>query len=493
MSEPVRLTMEVSQAEVFPGIWLDAAGHLQQFTTTRVAEDGLMYFEDDEYGCWDNAEQKAQTAFELYEAGQLGQALENLEEAIKINPTNSSWHFNKALTLDALDRFDEAIEEYKLALELEGDDLEILNCLAVDYTRTGFYDLSLEIFERIEQLDPSFEPCYCNRIITYTEIEEHDKAEEMFYIAQQINEDCPLCYYNIGNSLFSRGEYKKAIWCWGRTAMLEPNHPQINYRIAQAYWADENIENAREYFLAELRKNPSDVDTTLDYGVFLLEQGEISSAQEKFNRLLEFSPEFAPAFNYLGEIALNCGKYKLAQELYSKAIEKNKDLVGPRYRLAQCALASGDINTAKELLLSEVKLEPASCDALLSMGSMFLKMDEIEAAVHCFLRVIDEDHENVKALYYLGIALAAREQYEDAADFLEHALEAEPDNPAILKTCARVYAQMGRLAEASEKVAAARTAGGIDRDIGVLGASLRIEQCWEKIKEAAALFGLMRK
>ena len=131
---------------------------------------------------------------------------------------------------------------------------------------------------------------------------QHDLAEQMFYLAQQINPDCALCYYNIGNSLFARGQYKKAIRCWLRTAELEPSHPQINYRIAQAYWSEADMERGRQHFLAELRVNPGQIDVILDYGLFLLEVGDIESAKEKFNRILELQPDFALALFYLGEI-----------------------------------------------------------------------------------------------------------------------------------------------------------------------------------------------
>src|SRR5512140_3461533 len=92
---------------------------------------------------WDQAEQKAMLAYELYEDGSLARALEELDGALKMYPENSSWHFNKALTLDALERFDEAITEYEEAMSLNPDDPEILNSLAVDYTRTGRYDLAI--------------------------------------------------------------------------------------------------------------------------------------------------------------------------------------------------------------------------------------------------------------------------------------------------------------------------------------------------------------
>ncbi|MHC4368978.1 MAG: tetratricopeptide repeat protein, partial [Planctomycetota bacterium] len=124
-----------------------------------------MIFEEMGFGSYDTAERKARKAFELYEDGKMSQALDELETALEINPTNSSWHFDKALTLDAISRFEDAISEYEAALELRPDDLEILNSLGVDYTRTGQYDLAISTFERMQELDSEFEPSYCNRII----------------------------------------------------------------------------------------------------------------------------------------------------------------------------------------------------------------------------------------------------------------------------------------------------------------------------------------
>ena len=31
---------------------------------------------------------------------------------------------------------------------------------------------------------------------------DHDKAELMFYLARQVKAECPLCLYNIANSLY---------------------------------------------------------------------------------------------------------------------------------------------------------------------------------------------------------------------------------------------------------------------------------------------------
>ncbi len=406
-------------------------------------------FETTDFNPWDEADRMAGMAFEMYENGQMDLALTQLQEAIEINPGNSAWLFNKGLTLDAMERYLEAIESFEQALELSPDDPEILNSLAVDFTRTGQYDRALQTFERIQKIEPGFEPCYCNRIITYTELDQHDKAEEMFYLAQQINPDCPICFYNIGNSLFSRQKYKRAIWCWQRTALLEPTHPQIHYRIAQAYWADGDMDGAQKHFLAELRNNPGDTDVILDFGIFLLKSGRTDAAREKFNRCLELNPDFAPAKFYLGETAMQAKDIELARQWFTLATQGDKRLPGPSFRLAQLAVQSGDLKPAIQFLKEEFALNIIDPDVLLSMGQMFMDMGELDPATECFLRVVDEDNQNVQAFSCLGKTLAQRKDYQGAIQFLEHAQRLGGDSEDVSADIARLNLSMYRYSAAA--------------------------------------------
>ena len=421
-----------------------------------------MIFEEMESGFYDKAERKARMAFELYEDGNSPKALAAMEDALEINPSNSSWHFNKALILDSINRFEDAIIEYEHAIELSGSDLETLNSLAVDYTRMGQYDLAIETFERIEGLDSGFEPCYCNRIITYTEMGQHDLAEQMFYLAQQIEPDCPLCFYNIGNSLFVRGEYKKAIHCWLKTAELEPTHPQINFRIAQACWSVGENEQAREYFLAELRNNPGDIDTIVDFGLFLLEAGDLESAKEKFNRILELCPDCGAALFYLGEVEHHNGNFEQAAELYTQAMEKNGILAGPRYRLAEYSLLLGDKERARAYLVCEMELAEEDVETLVSMGSMFLATGDFDLSSHCLLKAVDINCACAEAYYYLGLVSTMQGLFEESAEFFCHALDIRGDYACALRDLSVAYLAMGRLKDAGGMIKKALSVDGTD-------------------------------
>lgn len=440
-----------------------------------------MAFEEMVFGSFDSAERKAKLAYELYENGKVALALLKLEEAIEINPANSAWHFNRGLTLDSINRFSDAIDEYETALQSCPDDLEMLNSLAVDYTRTSQYDRAIEVFEYIQQLDPEFEPCYCNRIITYTETEQHELAEQMFYMGQQIDPDCALCFYNIGNNLFIRGQYKKAIYCWEKTAQLEPAHPQIHYRIAQAYWADDNSEDAHDHFLIELRNNPGDIDVIHDFGIFLLQSGQIEQAKKKFNRILELNPDFAPALFYLGEIAFNNADYEHAVKLYREALKLDNSLNGPCYRLAQYYLANQQLHKARAYLLSELELAPEDSNILISMASMFMSIDAQNHAAHCLIKAIDIDPSCADAYYYLGLLNASKGEFEEAAEFFAHALDIKPDHIWALKDSAIVCIALGRLDDAEQRLQRAKAVAGETLNLKPVSRKLLIAKMKRKI------------
>src|SRR5687767_15308551 len=117
---------------------------------------------------WNDAERRVERAQELFEQRKWQEALEELRAATDINPYNSGWYFNIGLTLDEMGRIDEAIEAYREVLSIDPNDLQAMNHLGVDLHRTEKYPAALEVFEAIETQDSTFEPSYCNRIITYT-------------------------------------------------------------------------------------------------------------------------------------------------------------------------------------------------------------------------------------------------------------------------------------------------------------------------------------
>ncbi len=394
---------------------------------------------------WNDAEQRVERAEELFNQQKWEDALKELRAATEVNPYNPSWHFNIGLTLDELQRYPEAIEAYQQAIELDPNDLYSMNHMGVDQHRTGKYAIALKTFERMEAIDASFEPSYCNRIITYTELGEHDRAEEMFYLARLCREHCPHCYYNIGCSLFDRGLYDKALFCWQKTLDLDDEHPEVNIRMAEALWAKGELEPARQQYLTGLRLDPGDTETLLDLGELLVEMGRESEAGEKFRRALETSPELAGCHYCYGVWLLDRGHIGPSQRAFAHALKLDPTFQGVHLHLAEIAWMEKDRLLTRRELRKEIRLHPTDPGVLMELSNLLLDVGLTRPAVACLRRLTQIDEKDAEAWQNLAVALFQRRDYTEGIACSLKALELAPDNLETIYNLALAHQQAGEL------------------------------------------------
>ena len=311
---------------------------------------------------WNDAERRVEKAQELFEQHRWNEALEELRAAISINPYNSGWFFNIGLTLDEMERFDEAIDAYQHALEIDPDDLQAMQHLGVDLHRLGNLRKALKTFEKMEAVDASCEASYCHRIMIYTDMGDHERAEEMFYLARLYKEHCPHCYYNMGCSLRDRRQFDKAIYCWQKTLDLDDSYPQVQVRIAEALWGKGELESARQHFLIGLRQDPGNTRTVLDLGELLSEMGRWEEAGEKFRRAIELTPEEPAGYFYYGQWLGQTGQDADAISSLTKTLSLDPTFPGAHLRLAELYQSRRDASAARQHLRAEMMLRPQEPD-----------------------------------------------------------------------------------------------------------------------------------
>ena len=143
---------------------------------------------------------------------------------------------------------------------------------------------------------------------------------------------------------------------------------------------------------------------------------------------------------------------------------------------------------ARNYLVSEVRLAPEDADSWVSMGSMFLTIDDLDYATHCMMRAVDIDCANVDAYYYLGLISATRGRFEDAVEFFGHALDIRPRDVCVLRDSAIVYLAMGRLADAARRIKKALCLADDDPQLKTLDRRVRLMQSTERIRDFICRF-----
>lgn len=404
---------------------------------------------------WHQAEFHAERAHRFYEAGQWEKALAELRLALSLDPSQSDWHFGMALTLDALQRYDEAVTAFEHVLRLRGEeDAETLLHLAVDLIRTDRDRRAIEVLERVSKLDPENEPAYCHRILAYARLGEHDHAEEMFYMARQILDECPLCYDHLAYSLVMRDDLDRAIWCWQRTLKLDPHFPDACANLARCHWRKGQHERAHELYIQQLRDDPGDVDTLMHTAHLLAEMGRHAESREKARRVLEIDPTVPAAYHHLGELSLLAGHMDSATNDLEMARRLDPDRTGVRLALARIAQLRGREEQARSLLRAELDLAGHHPMQLLDMSRMLIELRLPQPAIDLLSPLIEgdpawlDDDGRASAYLYRGVGYMLVRRGEEGVRDCRRALRLSPRNTLAMQNLVVAYLDQGRLARA---------------------------------------------
>lgn len=303
---------------------------------------------------WLDAEGHADRAFEMYERGRWAEAEAELRKALALNPDQAEWHFNLGLTLEAAGRDREALASYIRATELLPEQPDPLVAAGVVANRLGEYEQAVELLNTALRLDPRNEHAYCNKIDAHIRLGDHQEAETTFYISQYaLEEPSAHCLAAIAESLIDREEFARAAWCLKEALRMEPNLPRSAARLGSVYAALGKPQRALQLFLRDLRDDPGNIDTLLDYGELLVDLNRLPEAAEKFRRVLELEPANVDAHMRLGQIAMRSMRFEQATLEFELVLKLDPLYPRVRLHLAEALLCRGRLPDAQACLRDE--------------------------------------------------------------------------------------------------------------------------------------------
>jgi tetratricopeptide (TPR) repeat protein len=261
----------------------------------------------------------------------------------------------------------------------------------------------------------------------------------MFFLARQYKEKCPICYYNIGNSLFARGLFDRALWCWQQVLEIDPDHPQVHARIADAHWAKGHLPEARTHFIEELRASPGDLDVLLELGELLIEMGELTAAAEKFRQVLELSPEECTAHFHLGMLALQDGHLQDAMLQFKRVLSNDRAFPGAHLKIAHIYRQQNDRSEALYHANCELAQQNSDEETLLELGNLFMDLQQLGSAEVAFNRVLSANSQNAAARHNLAVTLLLAGRTDEGIEQARAALRIQPKYMLAMHNLALAY------------------------------------------------------
>lgn len=384
---------------------------------------------------WHDAEQRVERAQRHCENQRWAEALGELEAAIAIHPDHAGWHAQRGCLLEELGRTEEAVEAFERSLELEADEPEVVMALSVALSSLGRKARALRLLENLAGQHPEFEPAYCQRIRLLTELESHELAEQVFYLAQQINENCPDCFFHLGESLFARGMNERAMYCWSRVTELEPHYFGVHRRIADVHRAAGRLHDARGHLLCELRQDPGNTDLLLELAHLAMQMNDLESARGRFAHILDLEPTLSPAALGLARIKRMSSQFEEAAEYYELALEHDSSLGGESdvaLELADVLFRVDRFAEAQSVLERTILRQPENVELRRMLGRCHLELERNSDAADCFRRCLAVDDNDQEARFLLGICLMRDRKYELALGLFRQLLLKHPNSASCL-------------------------------------------------------------
>jgi len=218
---------------------------------------------------------------------------------------------------------DGAIEEFRRALAVDLQNVNVRNSLGVCYGVQGKLDLAIDAFETAIRLDP---------------------------------EDV-MATYNLGLAHFKQGDGQKALSLFLKAHSLDGDNPEVAYQIAVCYREKDQTEAALEYLAKAAQNTRKGGHIFQALGECYLEKEMLKEAAKAYEKAIRHNPTDPKSLSDLGHLYGALGENMeiaivLCRE--STRIDPNNGLY--RYRLGKLYLQSKDYENALEQLKMAAEL-----------------------------------------------------------------------------------------------------------------------------------------
>lgn len=160
-----------------------------------------------------------------------------------------------------------AIEEFKKALAVDPENVNVHNSLGVCYGVQGESDLAIDAFEKAIRFDPTDVMATFNLGLAHIKQGDQEKALELFLHAHELDEDNPEVAYQIGVCHQEKGETDPAIEYLEKAAANSPKGAHVFRALGECYLKKEMHLEAAKAYEKVIKLNPTDAKSlsTLGY------------------------------------------------------------------------------------------------------------------------------------------------------------------------------------------------------------------------------------
>jgi predicted TPR repeat methyltransferase len=191
------------------------------------------------------------------------------------------------------------------------------------------------------------------------------------------------------------------------------------------------------------------IDNAVEFGIRLLQQGDVAAAAEIYRQVLSGRPDHVDALHFLGVSEHQLGRSEVALELLGRAVDLAPEHPDVHNNLGNVLRQLGRLEDAEKEYKKALELRPQDANALNNLATILRERGQLEEAVGLYHEVIALEPEHYEAHENLGRALRSLNRLDEALAAHEKALRLRPRHGGAYRELGAVYYALGRIEESA--------------------------------------------
>lgn len=376
----------------------------------------------------------ANLAAALLDEKKPDEAIDEVRQALKLEPKYALAYYHWGNALRDLKRPDEAIAEYRKATELDPKDALFYNNWGNALLDLKDPDDAIAKYQKAIEIDPGYALAYNNWGVALRHEKKFDEAIDKYKKAIELDPKSALAYNNWGNALRGLRQPDQAIEKYRQAVAADPK-----YALAYDNWANvlrdlKQPEASIDQIKKAIELDPKSALAYNNWGNALLDQEKPEEAIEKYGKAVELDADYFLAYDNWGLALQDLKKPEEAIEKYQKAIDIDPNYV-PAYNKWGAALR--DLKRPDEAIEKyqrAVELDPSYAPAYNNWGLALRDLKRPDEAIVKFRRAVELDPKYAIAYDNWADALVDLKKPDEAIEKYRKAAELDPSLSESLET-----------------------------------------------------------
>jgi tetratricopeptide (TPR) repeat protein len=296
----------------------------------------------------------------LFNSGHKAEAIEHYQEALRADPNHASTHNNLGVALLESGHADEAAEHFQAALRIEPNFAGAKHNLGLASLKSGRTAEAVECVQESLRLNPRNAEAHLLLGNALAQSGHTAEAVEHFHQALKIDPACAGAHAAWGVILLKSGRTAEAVEHFRQAVRLNPNCVEAQEALGTTLLGSGRSVEAIDPLQQTLRLKPDDAEVHLKLGLALFAFGRSAEAIQQYQAALKVQPKHAITHNNLGNVLLKSGRTAEAADHYRQAIRLRPDYAEAHDGLGRALLLSGHKAEAVEYLQRALQLAQAA-------------------------------------------------------------------------------------------------------------------------------------